>query len=241
MTRETGELVDWKDDRGFGFIRRPDGVEIFVHIRSIRRASERPKIGDRMSYSIGVGKGGRSVATDVDIVASTPAAPAPGAQAAAAPKARPLGRPKTPDMLLSGRVWAAASLLALLAANIYLDRLPVWVAGLYLIASITSFCTYWIDKRAANAKISRTPESTLHTIDLVFGVIGGLLAQHILRHKTFKKGYIFETGVIAAVHILLLGLVLLQVFGPHPLDDLLHGARSGPATTTLLSPGSFPV
>jgi uncharacterized membrane protein YsdA (DUF1294 family)/cold shock CspA family protein len=217
MARETGELVDWKDDRGFGFIRRPSGSEtIFVHIRSIRRAVERPKIGDRMSYSVGVGKNGRTVANDVDIIIPPPATPA-----AATPKPRRLGRPKAPDMLLSGRVWAAASLLGLLAANIYLHRLPVWAAGLYLIASITSFCTYWIDKRAANARISRTPESTLHTIDLVFGIIGGLLAQHFLRHKTFKKGYVFETGVIAAVHILLLGLVLLQVFGPDPLDDML--------------------
>jgi uncharacterized membrane protein YsdA (DUF1294 family)/cold shock CspA family protein len=219
MSRETGELVDWKDDRGFGFIRRPSGTEtIFVHIRSIRRAVERPKIGDRMSYAVGVGKGGRSVATDVEII--TP--PAPGAPVS---KPRRLGRPKAPDMLLSGRVWAAAVLLGLLAANIYLGRLPVWVAGLYLIAGITSFCTYWIDKRAANAKISRTPESTLHTIDLVFGVIGGLLAQHFLRHKTFKKGYVFETGLIAAAHILVLGLVLLQVFGPDPVNELLKGVR----------------
>jgi uncharacterized membrane protein YsdA (DUF1294 family)/cold shock CspA family protein len=222
MSRETGELVDWKDDRGFGFIQRPGGTEtIFVHIRAIRRAVERPKIGDRMSYSVGVGKGGRTVATDVDIITPPPAS-APGA---AAPKPRRLGRPKAPDMLLSGRVWAAAVLLGLLAANIYLGRLPVWAAGLYLIAGITSFCTYWIDKRAANARISRTPESTLHTIDLVFGVIGGLLAQHILRHKTFKKGYVFETGMIAAAHILVLGLVLLQVFGPDPIGDLLKGVQ----------------
>jgi uncharacterized membrane protein YsdA (DUF1294 family)/cold shock CspA family protein len=225
VAREIGELIDWKDDRGFGFIRRPNGAEtIFVHIRSIRRAAERPRIGDRMSYSVGVGKGGRSIATEVDIM-DPPSAAGPKAAPVAGEKRR-LGRPKAPDALLSGRVWAAASLLALLAANIYLARLPVWVAALYLIAGITSFCTYWIDKRAANAKISRTPESTLHTIDLVFGVIGGLLAQHILRHKTFKKGYVFETGVIAAVHILLLGLVLLRVFGPDPLGELLRGGTA---------------
>jgi uncharacterized membrane protein YsdA (DUF1294 family)/cold shock CspA family protein len=223
MSRETGELVDWKDDRGFGFIRRPDGVEtIFVHIRSIRKAVERPKIGDRMSYAVGVGKGGRSVATEVDIITPAP----PSAPGAAPPKPHRLGRPKAPEMLLSGRVWAAASLLALLAADIYLGRLPVWVTGLYLIAGLTSFCTYWIDKRAANAKVSRTPESTLHTIDLAFGIIGGLLAQHILRHKTFKKGYVFETGVIAAAHILVLGLALLQVFGPDPLGELLRGGKA---------------
>ena len=219
MSRETGELIDWKDDRGFGFIRRPGGAEtIFVHIRSIRRSGERPRVGDRMSYSVGVGKGGRSVATNVDILASDPNTATPAAEAAR------LERPKATATLLSGRVWAAAVLLALLAANIFLARLPVWVAGLYLIASITSFCTYWIDKRAANAKISRTPESTLHTIDLVFGVIGGLLAQHILRHKTFKQGYVFETGVIAAFHILMLGLVLLRVFGADPLGELLRSA-----------------
>ena len=157
-----------------------------------------------------------SAGLTVALVASALQARATGSSA----EARKLDRPKATATLLSGRVWAAAVLLGLLAANIFLERLPVWVAGLYLIASATSFCTYWIDKRAANAKISRTPESTLHSIDLVFGVIGGLLAQHILRHKTFKKGYVFETGVIAAIHILMLGLVLLSVFGADPLGEL---------------------
>lgn len=218
--RETGELIDWKDDRGFGFIRRPGGTEtIFVHIRSIRRGAERPRIGDRMSYTVGVGKGGRTVANEVHIVSDSATAATPSAEP------RLLGRPKRIAPLMSPRIWAAAVLLGLLAANILLERLPVWAAAFYLVAGLTSFCTYWIDKRAANAKISRTPESTLHSIDLVFGIIGGLLAQDFLRHKTFKRGFVFETGMITALHILILGLVLLRVFGPNPLGGLL--AMSG--------------
>ncbi|MBI1360728.1 MAG: DUF1294 domain-containing protein [Alphaproteobacteria bacterium] len=211
MDRETGELVDWKDDRGFGFIRRPDGLNtIFVHIRSIRRGAERPKIGDRMAYGIGEGKGGRPVATDVEILADAPKAAAPAEK-------KLLGRPVRPAPLLSARVWAAAILLALLAANIIFGLLPAWTLALYLIAGAGSFWFYRDDKQAANARRSRTPERKLHILDLCFGIIGGLLAQHLFRHKTYKPGYVFVTGLITALHILVLGLILLGVLAPNSL------------------------
>jgi len=215
VNRETGELVDWKDDRGFGFIRRPDGLStIFVHIRSIRRGPERPKIGDRMVYGIGEGKGGRPVATDVEILAAAP-------QAAAAEKML-LGRPVRPAPLLSARVWAAAILLALLGANIIFGLLPAWILALYLIAGAGSFWFYRDDKQAANDRRSRTPERKLHILDLSFGIIGGLLAQHLFRHKTYKPGYVFVTGLITALHILVLGLILMGVLAPNSLGRALQ-------------------
>ena len=46
MARETGILEDWHDARGFGFIRRPGGAKIYVHMKSIGKSTERPKPGD---------------------------------------------------------------------------------------------------------------------------------------------------------------------------------------------------
>ena len=56
MTRERGKLEDWLDQRGFGFIRRPDGSKLYVHMKSIGKSTERPKIGDNLEYTVSPGK-----------------------------------------------------------------------------------------------------------------------------------------------------------------------------------------
>ena len=88
MAREKGILEDWHDARGFGFIRRPGGAKLYVHMKSIGKSTERPKPGDTLSYEIGEGANGRAAALNVKIVESpapTPqsTAPHPGAPASA--------------------------------------------------------------------------------------------------------------------------------------------------------------
>lgn len=189
MARETGELIDWKDDRGFGFIRRPENAgDLFVHIKSIRATSQRPKLGDRLTYAIGPGKDGRPVAVDVSILgARKPVEQAP-------------------------RVYAAVILIALLTTGIVLGRLPVWVSLLYGLAGVGSFLYYGADKVAANRKGWRTPERKLHIVDAAFGVIGGLLGQHVFHHKIWKSRFVIITSIIAAAHALVLGLIVVGVF-----------------------------
>ena len=79
MTRETGVLVDWRDERGFGFIRRPGTAgKIYVHMKSIGKSVDRPKHGDKLEYTVGADKTGRPVALDVIFVRDAPSpAPAP--------------------------------------------------------------------------------------------------------------------------------------------------------------------
>lgn len=46
-----GQLITWKDDRGFGFIKPQDGTkEVFIHISALKGASRRPKVGDTILY-----------------------------------------------------------------------------------------------------------------------------------------------------------------------------------------------
>ncbi|MBD1912042.1 MULTISPECIES: cold shock domain-containing protein [unclassified Leptolyngbya] len=46
-----GQLVTWKDERGFGFIKSEDGgKEVFLHITAIKGASRRPQVGDTILY-----------------------------------------------------------------------------------------------------------------------------------------------------------------------------------------------
>ena len=69
--------MDWHDARGFGFIQRPAGGKIYVHMKSIGKSVERPKAGDTLSYEIDAGSAGRPVAINVHNHGSPKATAAP--------------------------------------------------------------------------------------------------------------------------------------------------------------------
>ncbi|MGJ0486003.1 MAG: cold shock domain-containing protein [Methylomicrobium sp.] len=51
MQTETGKLVRWIDDKGFGFIKpATGGKDIFIHISALRGMSRPPKVGDTLHY-----------------------------------------------------------------------------------------------------------------------------------------------------------------------------------------------
>lgn len=197
--RETGELVDWDDNRGFGFIQRPTGSErIFVHVKAIRQSYTRPRLGDRLSYTVGPGRNGKLAALDVDISGANPRSR----------EAAQRGAPEMPFARNSNRVWAALALIVLLMVAIITNRLPLWGALPYILLGVVSFVAYHDDKVAAKTGLWRTSEYRLHSLDLLFGIIGGLLAQHVYRHKTSKPAFRAITWAITAVHLGLLALVL---------------------------------
>jgi len=236
VTREKGTLEDWHDSRGFGFIRRPGGGKLYVHMKSIGKSTERPKAGDTLSYEIGEGAGGRPAATKVRIMElPRPKAAPPPAPAAATPTASlaatgpqpapisPSRREPRPGMRhISMRTAAAATIIVLIGNNIMLGRFPVWVGLLYLIGSIASWLFYQADKRAAERREWRAPERRLHLADLTFGIVGGLLAQHVLRHKTYKPGFVTVTALITALHVLTLGLIMFGVYAPGTVGDFFR-------------------
>ena len=83
-----------------------------------------------------------------------------------------------------------------------------WVAAWYGGMSLLSFIACVRDKWAAESGRWRTPEVTLHALDLAGGWPGGLLAQQALRHKTNKPAYVsgfwmsvaFNLAVFVGVH-----------------------------------------
>lgn len=58
----TGRLVKWNDERGFGFV-VPEGAdpgrEVFVHISAIRPCGRRPRIGDQLQFTTSEAADGR--------------------------------------------------------------------------------------------------------------------------------------------------------------------------------------
>lgn len=189
-----GVIANWNEERGFGFIRPAGGgSELFFHI-SDYGGTGRPASGEAVNFRIGKGRDGKPAAIKV-----TPAS------ARASPK------PDLPSLheRANMRVWLAGSLIALGLLVAILGRGPVILAIIYLAMGIASFALYWLDKRSAQAGGWRVPESSLHFLDLTFGIAGGLLAQQMLRHKTSKQGFAQKSYLIAFGHLALLLALLL--------------------------------
>jgi cold shock CspA family protein len=75
--RYQGRIIEWNDDRGFGFITRNGADDrVFVHISAFTAIARRPRLGDIVTYEQSQDERGRAQAKQVGFAAST-AAPAP--------------------------------------------------------------------------------------------------------------------------------------------------------------------
>lgn len=71
----------------------------------------------------------------------------------------------------------------------------------YALFSVLAIVVYGLDKLAARRGKRRVPEMTLHTIALVGGWPGAMLAMQLFRHKTRKRGFVLITWAIALLHV----------------------------------------
>ena len=100
-------------------------------------------------------------------------------------------------LLLSLNVNSVAALVRN-GANRYFY--PIIISA-YLLMSIICYFAYRRDKKYARTQQWRTPESTLHIVELFGGWPGGLIAQHTLRHKNRKSSYQIRFWLIVTLHI----------------------------------------
>ena len=111
-------------------------------------------------------------------------------------RAHPSGRMPTPGRRPVPRRRAGVTpylpillfVLGYLVVNVFWP-IPLWVAGLYLVASVVCFVVYAADKSAARADRRRVPERTLLGLGIVGGWPGAIVAQQTLRHKTQKVSF----------------------------------------------------
>ena len=75
---------------------------------------------------------------------------------------------------------------------------------IYAVMSVITFCVYGIDKFKAQKGLWRIPEKTLHILELCCGWPGALLAQRLLRHKSYKRSFRIVFWVMIVVNIGLL-------------------------------------
>ena len=71
----------------------------------------------------------------------------------------------------------------------------------YAILSLVTFVAYALDKRAARRGRPRTPEATLHLLELLGGWPGAFAAQRLIRHKNAKVSYQIVFWLIVATHV----------------------------------------
>jgi len=174
MTKQaSGKITHWNEEKGYGFITPSSGAnQVFVHIRAFRNRHLPPELHQVVQYSLSTDKQGRPCAAKVMRAGER----LPG-------NSRPV----------SGlfKILIAIGFIMVVGWLVKAYNMPIQILYLYLAASTFTFLVYAKDKRAARRDRWRTKESTLHTLALIGGWPGALIAQQVLRHKSRKDAFQF--------------------------------------------------
>jgi len=179
--QQQGKITEWNDEKGFGFITPSTGYErVFFHISDIKHRRGRPQINQSVSFICKKDSQGRPCAVEIIYIGKhlrkQPANPNPHA-----------GKKKIMPYVLVFLFFATVAILTFVFAII-----PIFVIAIYAVASLVTFIAYAIDKSAAQHGRWRTSESTLHSMSLLGGWPGALIAQQTLHHKSIKKEFQWE-------------------------------------------------
>lgn len=188
---QPGVLVDWNDARGFGFVQPgAGGARVFVHVSEFPRG-ERPVVGDEISFVQVYDDRGRPRAV----------------------QARHL-RPRRSSRRGRGLGTAsavAAAYLALVGWLVLIGEVPLVLLIGCLVLSAVTLLVYAHDKAAAERDGWRTSESSLHTLALLGGWPGALVARHAFRHKTRKQPFRTIFWVTVIIHVSALTAYVLDL------------------------------
>jgi len=171
--RTQGKITHWNEEKGYGFISPSSGAkEVFVHIRAFKNRHLRPELNQVVLYSLSSDKQGRPCAVKVTRASEIPSRDS---------------KPVTRLFL----ILVAVGYIAVVAWSVPAYHIPVQILYLYLVASAFTFLVYAKDKWAARSGRWRTKETSLHTLALIGGWPGALIAQQVLRHKSRKNAFQF--------------------------------------------------
>ena len=194
--RDQGRLVEWFDDKGYGFIQPNDASKdrVFLHIKDFMRQGPRPIVGCALEYTVLLDGDGRYRAQQVIYLK-------------ASQTQKKVNKPKNsnqPAQKLKPMQIACVGYILALAVFTILGLLSGMVL---LFISVINAITYWMyaqDKEAALQGNRRVPEQTLHLLSFLGGWPTAWLAQEKMRHKTQKQPFRKIYFCTIALNILLI-------------------------------------
>ena len=182
--RKRGTIKSWNENKGYGFISPNSGEkQIFVHIKDFSNRYRRPEIGQLVNYSEAIDKQGRPCAINAT-------------RAGDVTETEKFGRKKAAKIPIT----IAILFLGVVAASVYVGKLPIYIFIAYIALSIITYVAYALDKSSAQKGAWRAQESTLHLFSMAGGWPGALIAQQTLRHKTKKESFQFVFWVTTALN-----------------------------------------
>ena len=172
--RPSGNLKSWNDERGFGFIEPAlGGKDIFVHIKAFPAGTDRPTIGQVLTFEVELGPNGKKRAHKVQHQVRNRAPKTPRAETPAS--------------------WSLPQLLAIPAfASLWLYVASRWPPKPIVVAvdiglSPLAFLIDAEDKSAAIHGRWRPPEQTLHLLGVAGGWPGATSSSPALAHPSSAR------------------------------------------------------
>lgn len=208
--RDQGRLIEWFDDKGYGFIQPQDSTKdrVFLHIKNFSKPGPRPIVGCALEYTVILDAKSRFNAIDVVYL-----------------KAHQIQKKQTVKMPTKQHITHQNKPLkpmqiACIAYIVILGLLTLigWLAGVVLLGlCLINIITYWCyaqDKEAAQLGNRRISEQNLHILSFLGGWPAAWLAQQKFRHKTQKQTFqrIYYCTIILNI--------LLMIWMISPLNHL---------------------
>ena len=208
-----GQLIKWKDDRGFGFIQPDDGSqEVFLHITAFKDVNRRPQTGDFICYQLTTSKDGKVRACNAyieEVISKVLSSTA---------SKKSISRNVDKSSSLALKTLFLSLLPGLGSIHLALTTGNPIPLILYPVMSLITFRLYADDKSRAQQGRWRRQENTLHLCEFMGGWLGAFVAQQRLRHKSSKVYYQVVFWVIVILHIvfwldwLFFGKALINLF-----------------------------
>ncbi|WP_407306778.1 DUF1294 domain-containing protein [Acinetobacter sp.] len=194
--RDQGRLVEWFDEKGYGFIQPNDASKdrVFLHIKDFARPGPRPIVGCALEYTVLLDGDGRFRAQEVMYL-----------KASQTQKILPQPK-KVNEQQKNIKPMQIACVGYILALAVF-TILGMLSGMVLLFISIINALTYWLyaqDKEAALLGNRRIPEQSLHILSFLGGWPTAWLAQEKLRHKTQKQPFRKIYFCTIALNILLI-------------------------------------
>lgn len=180
--RDQGRLVEWFDEKGYGFIQPNDPAKdrVFLHIKDFAKQGPRPLVGCALDYQVMLDERGRYKAQQVMYLKASQTK---------------TGKPqkKSSSVQSTQKMQPMQLFCAAYIVSLALLSLVGWLSGIVvLLVMVMNIMSYWFyaqDKEAAQLGNRRVPENTLHVLSFLGGWPAAWLAQQKLRHKTQKQPF----------------------------------------------------